>query len=113
MRWMLSRTDASGSPTRRVLGIWAYELSTSTSTGTASIPTRAKVFNLASTSGRSEDLSPEPPPRSGEGGPDRISPPPRFEGVAGEAVRDSIVLDLLFLRLVALDQPLDRKPDQR
>src|SRR5262245_20433567 len=44
---MLSRTDASGRPTMMVLGKLAAELSTSTSTGTASMPTRANVFSLA------------------------------------------------------------------
>ena len=47
MRWMLSSTAISGRPTRTVLGRPA-ETSTSTSTGTASMPTRAKVFSLAS-----------------------------------------------------------------
>src|SRR5271154_4294816 len=47
MRWMLSLTDVSGKPTRMVLGKPA-EASTSTSTGTASMPTRAKVLSLAS-----------------------------------------------------------------
>ena len=46
---MLSRTDNSGKPTSTVLGIEAGELSTSTSTGTASMPTRANVLSLANT----------------------------------------------------------------
>src|SRR5947209_7049406 len=49
MRWMLSLTASSGRPTRIVLGSAAQELSTSASTGTASMPTRAKVLSLAST----------------------------------------------------------------
>ncbi len=47
-RCMLSRTAASGRPTRIVFGKPAGETSTSTSTGTASIPCNANVFNLAS-----------------------------------------------------------------
>src|SRR6516225_5502152 len=47
MRWMLSLTASSGRPTSTVLGKPA-EASTSTSTGTASIPTSAKVLSLAS-----------------------------------------------------------------
>src|SRR5262245_33939403 len=47
MRWTLSLTAISGRPTRTVLGRPA-EASTSTSTGTPSIPTRANVFSLAS-----------------------------------------------------------------
>src|SRR5262245_14389575 len=50
---MLSRTASSGRPTSTVFGKPA-EASTSTSTGTASIPCSAKVFNLASM----EKLSP-------------------------------------------------------
>src|SRR5436305_5411606 len=51
MRWTLSRTASSGRPTMMVLGRVACELSTSTATGTASRPTRAKVFSLASMGG--------------------------------------------------------------
>src|SRR5436305_1869336 len=47
MRWILSRTASSGRPTSTTLGSPA-EVSTSTSTGAASIPTRAKVFSFAS-----------------------------------------------------------------
>src|SRR6266853_6233330 len=50
MRWTLSFTDVSGRPTRMVFGM-PPPASTSTSTGTASMPTRAKVFSLASTVG--------------------------------------------------------------
>src|SRR5437868_4657812 len=45
---MLSRTTSSGSPTSTVLGAAAGTASTSTSTGIASIPSRAKVRSLAS-----------------------------------------------------------------
>src|SRR5579859_7560953 len=51
MRWTLSLTAISGKPTRTVFGR-PVEASTSASTGTASIPTRAKVFSLASMSRR-------------------------------------------------------------
>src|SRR5262245_908791 len=47
MRWMLSLTAISGRPTRTVFSR-PPETSTSTSTGTASIPTSANVFSLAS-----------------------------------------------------------------
>src|SRR5262245_7863500 len=47
-RWVLSLTAASGRPTRMVLGSAPAETSTSTSTGTASMPTREKVCSLAS-----------------------------------------------------------------
>ena len=62
MRWMLSRTAISGRPTRMVLGS-PPAASTSTSTGTASMPTRAKVLSLASmvTSTRGLRLLPEQP----------------------------------------------------
>src|SRR5436190_8318034 len=48
MRWMLSRTASSGSPTITVFGSRAGAVSTSTSTGTASMPSRAKVRSWAS-----------------------------------------------------------------
>src|SRR4051812_37501315 len=48
---MLSRTANSGRPTSTVFGSPA-EASTSASTGTASMPTRANVFSFASISGR-------------------------------------------------------------
>src|SRR5947209_3725846 len=51
MRWTLSLTAISGKPTRTVFGRPA-ETSTSTSTGTPSIPTSAKVLSLASIPGR-------------------------------------------------------------
>src|SRR5437763_13191760 len=44
--WVLSRTAASASPTRTVLGMLAEE--TSTSTGMASMPTRGYEASLAS-----------------------------------------------------------------
>ena len=47
IRWTLSRTANSGSPTRITLGS-PGPASTSTSTGTASIPTRANDRSLAS-----------------------------------------------------------------
>src|SRR5436305_1794513 len=47
MRCTDSLTAISGRPTRTVLGR-PVETSTSASTGTASMPTRANVFNLAS-----------------------------------------------------------------
>src|SRR5436853_283895 len=52
MRWTLSLTDVSGKPTRIVLGRPA-EASTSTSTGSASMPTRANVLSLTSIAARS------------------------------------------------------------
>lgn len=54
MRWTLSRTASSGSPTRMVLGNPAA-VSTSTSTGTASMPTRAKALSFASMTGPLRD----------------------------------------------------------
>jgi len=48
---MLSLTAISGRPTSTVLGKPA-DASTSTSTGTPSIPTSAKVFSLASIGAR-------------------------------------------------------------
>ncbi len=48
MRCVLSLTAASASPTRIVLGIAAGEMSTSTSTGLASIPNKEYVNSLAS-----------------------------------------------------------------
>src|SRR5438034_8005965 len=47
MRWMLSLTAISGKPTKIILAT-PPEASTSTSTGTASIPTSANVLSLAS-----------------------------------------------------------------
>ena len=47
-RWVLSRTACSGRPTRTVLGNAEAERSTSTSTGTASIPTKLYVLSFAS-----------------------------------------------------------------
>ena len=46
-RCVLSLTAASGNPTRMVLGIAACETSTSTSTGTASMPSSENVCSLA------------------------------------------------------------------
>src|SRR5262245_52833898 len=54
---MLSLTASSGRPTNTVLGKPA-EASTSTSTGTPSIPTSAKVFSLASMTGPSLAATP-------------------------------------------------------
>jgi hypothetical protein len=45
---MLSRTAASGKPTITVFGSRAGAVSTSTSTGTASMPSNAKVRSWAS-----------------------------------------------------------------
>src|SRR5258708_2822583 len=56
MRCTLSFTDVSGKPTRMVFGM-PPPASTSTSTGTASMPTRAKVFSLASTGGSAKGVS--------------------------------------------------------
>ncbi len=47
-RSVLSLTAASGKPSSTCLGKPLKETSTSTSTGKASIPTRAKVWNLES-----------------------------------------------------------------
>src|SRR3954465_2601155 len=110
---MLSRTDASGSPTRTVLGIWAYELSTSTSTGTASIPTRAKVLSLASTGGRL------PVGGHADGRPILGTPGGGVKGLVRESAtraraprRGLLLPDLPLRRLVVLDQPLDGEPEQ-
>ena len=47
-RCVLSRTAASGNPTSIVFGNARGEISTSTSTAIALMPTNEKVFNLAS-----------------------------------------------------------------
>src|SRR6266576_6995333 len=59
---MLSRTANSGRPTSTVFGRPA-DASTSTSTGTASIPCSANVFNLASMN----ELTPGGGPQVGAG----------------------------------------------
>ena len=47
-RWVLSRIAASGMPTSTVAGSAPPDTSTSTSTGTASMPNREKVWSRAS-----------------------------------------------------------------
>ena len=60
MRWVLSRTAASGRPTSTVLGIAVGETSTSTSTGKASIPNSENVRNVASMCKQPAEVNSEP-----------------------------------------------------